>query len=334
MSRNTTTFSSKKIPVALLAALSLFLMTEAFLYSNRAALIKDYWNKFLINEHSLLDQKKDYDYLIVGDSIQKTGIDPVKVDDGLLNLGLPGGKPMSQYLLISRYLKHHKAPKAIFLYVDPEPPMDSLFVILRYFVSIPEAISIWNDLSWSEKEIFLMRYFASLDLRKTGLVRRVDYSGTNKEFIDAMLANRGYMPLPTAGDSIEPDYFKKHKERYQKKISFSKNDLKYLDKIISLCDSENIRVIFIGFVLPKELHDILEESGFNKNYWAFFRYLQMRYKKAYFVKENLMYLDNKYFGDRSHVNSEGSRLYTEYFKNRIFAPAKEISGAGAVKGGG
>ncbi len=331
VSKNTTIFSSNKLPAACVAALLLLILTEALIYVNRPLFIKDYWNKFLINEHSLIDQKRDYDYLIIGDSIQKTGIDPLKVDNDLLSLGLPGGKPMSQYLLLDRYLKTHKPPKAIFLYIDPEAPMDSLFVILRYFVSIPEAITIWRDLKWSEKQIYLMKFWASLDLRKTGLIKRAEYSGTNTKFLDTMIANRGYMPIPDADKSIGDDYFKNHKDRYQRAISFSKNDLKYLDKLTALAESKKIRVVFIGFVLPKELHDILEISGFNKSYWAFFKYLQVRYKKAYFVKQNIMFLDNKYFGDQAHVNNEGSEIYTEYFKNKIFMPMKAAIENIAVK---
>jgi hypothetical protein len=318
VSKDTTIFNFKKLPAGLLIAALLFITAECLVYLNRASFIKEFWNKFIINEHVLLDTHKDYEYLLIGDSIQKTGIKAVAVSDKLLSLGLPGGKPMSLYLLLDRYLKTHKPPKAIFLYVDPEPPHDSLFVILRFFVKIPEFISIWPDLTWKERQIFIMRYWASLDLRKVGLTKRDDYPYSNRKFIDELKKNQGYMPSPRSNISIGDRYFADNKGRYQEEVSFSENDLKYLDKFMNLASSKGIRVIFLGFLVPRELYDILEEKGFNSNYISFFNNLRKRYPQAYFDSNPILYLDNKFFGDPSHVNDLGSEFYTEYFKNQLF----------------
>ncbi|MFA6143005.1 MAG: DUF1574 family protein [Candidatus Omnitrophota bacterium] len=318
MFKNITTSSFKGLPVGLLAAAVLILLTESFIYSNRAELTKDYWNKFLINEHVLLDSPGDYDYLIMGDSIQKTGIRPLLVDEKCLNLGLPGGKPMSLYLMLNRYLKNHKAPKVIFLYVDPEDQHDSLNVILRYFVNLPEFISIWKDLTPSERQIFITRYLASLDLRKVNLTKRVEYTGSNKTFVEEMKANRGYMPLPNPGSAIGENYFVKDRSRYQSHLSLSKKDMKYLGKFMKLAASKNIKIVFLGFLLPRELYDIFEKTGFNQEYRAFYEGLKNRYPEWNYVKDPIYVLDNQYFGDRSHLNNAGSELYSGYFKDEIF----------------
>lgn len=320
MRKSITISSFRKIPGAFLVVFILFLLTEWIIYSNRPNLIEDYWNKFLINEHALLDLPGDYDYLIMGDSIQKTGIYPIPVSDNILNLGLPGGKPMGLFLLLERYLKGHNPPKAIFLYVDPEDTGDSIFVILRYFISNLEFISIWKDLTWGERRIFIMRYWASLDLRKVDLTIRDKYPYSNAVFVKHMIENRGYMPSPRAGKSIGDNYFLTHKERYQNQISISKRDMKYLDRIIDLASSKNIKIIFLGFLLPEELYDILEKTGFNSDYTSFFEILKQHYPEAIFVKDPILYLENKYFGDASHVNNSGSKIYTMYFKNQAFTP--------------
>ncbi|MBU4488054.1 MAG: hypothetical protein KKI13_03175 [Candidatus Omnitrophica bacterium] len=292
----------------------LFLLTEWFLYSNRAELIDDYWNKFLINEHVLIDMPGDYDYLIMGDSVQKTGINPILVSEDILNLGLPGAKPMGQFLMLERYLKKHKPPKAIFLFVDPERSYDSLLVILRYFVDMPEFVSIWGDLNWEERRCFMMRYWASLDEREVRRVERDKYGQSNAVFINDMEKNHGYMPSPRANVAIGDTYFTEHTERYQKRISISKEDMKYLDKFMKLASSNDIKVVFLGFVVPTELHRILEKSGFNTDYLIFFRALQRVYPEAIFVDRPILHLENKYFGDMSHLNKEGSSVYAEYFK--------------------
>ncbi len=305
----------------MLLVLALIILTEGYVYYNRPDLITDYWNKFLINEPNLIDQPKDYDYLIMGDSIQKTGIDPTMISNNVLNIGLPGAKPLGQYLLLKRYLEKHKAPRAIFLFIDPEYEHDSLFVILRYFVNIPEFFAIWKDLTWEEREIFIMRYWASLDIRKVSLTERNKYPYPNEIFIDAMKKNQGYMPSPGTENSISNDYFSVDKEaRRQDKISITKRDMKYLDRLINLTHSHNIKVVFFGYFIPKELYDIFEKNGFIDSNARFINELKLRYPDALFAKDSIMFLDNNYFGDMSHLNKKGMKIYTDYFKDKIFIP--------------
>lgn len=319
MRKGITIFSFKKLPGGFIILLSLFILTEGFIYSIRPNLIDDFWNKFIINEHYLIDLPRDYEYLIMGDSLQKTGINPTKVSDRILNLGLPGSKPCGLYLMLKRYLKKHKTPKAIFLYIDPEPERDSFFVILRYFVTNLEFISVWRDLTWRERQIFMVRYWTSLDLRKVGLTVRDKYPNNNRIFVSDMKKNAGYMPAPRSQIAIADNYFSKTKERSnQDKISMSKRDIKYLHKFMRLAASYKIKIVFLGIAFPKELHDILEKTGFNNDYIAFVKALKWHYPDIYFVKDPVLFLENRYFGDPSHVNKNGSYIYTEYFRIAVF----------------
>ena len=324
MRKSTIIFNSKHLPIAFIVVLILFIATEAFIYSGRADLVKDFWNKFLINENELLKVKENYDYVIVGDSIQKTGINPLGVDGDIVNLGLPGGKPMSLFLLLNRYLKTHKSPKIIFLYIDPEDPHDSLYVILRFFVNVPELLSIWKDITWEERKVFLMKYWASLDIRKISIITRDVYPYSNKVFLETLIRNRGYMPSPRSEHSISNTYFIENGDRVTNDIHITEKDMKYLDKIVELAKSKDIKVVFLGFVMPRELYLIMKKTGFNEKYLKFFEKLKNRYSGTQSVNEPILYIDNKYFGDSSHVNKEGSKIYTEYFKNNIFGPATSI----------
>jgi hypothetical protein len=322
--RSITISSFKRLPGGLLIAAALILLVESVIYSSRPELVTDFWNKFLINEHVLVDVPGDYDYLIIGDSIQKTSINPTLVSDSLLNLGLPGGKPMGLYLLFKRYLEKHKAPKAVFLYVDPEDAKDSLFVILRYFVNVPEFMSIWKDLTWKERQVFLMRYWVSLDTRKVARIAKDNYPYPNSYFVKNMLKNRGYVPLLWAGTSIDDDLFRKTTDRVTDKVSFSRIDLKYLDKFMELARHRNIKVVFLGFFTPVELLAFLEKTGFNNDYKKFLVGLAKRYPDAYFEDNPISYMENRYFCDPSHLNNEGSKIFTEYFKNGIFKSCESL----------
>ncbi len=316
--------SFKRMPGGFMLLLILAVLTEWFVYSIRPILIDDFWNKFIINEHYLIDMPKDYEYLIMGNSVHKTGINPTDVSDKILNLGLPGSKPLGLYIMLKRYLRRHRPPRAIFLYVDPEPVYESFLVILRYFVNDPEFISVWNDLTWEERRVFVMRYWASLDLRQVGLVVRDRYPQNNKVFIENMKRNNGYMPSATFDKVIADDHFSKTKERCSHKLAITKRDMKYFDKFVKLAASNNIKIVFLGLILPKELHDIFEKTGFNNDYLTFIKVLKLKYPDIYFVEQPILYLENKYFGDQLHVNKNGIIIYTEYFKNQLFVPYSSL----------
>jgi|GEM_PF-3286344 hypothetical protein len=320
MPKHTTTSSFNKALAAVIACAVFVVATEWYIYANRPGIIKDFWSKFVINERLLIDQPKDFDYLIIGDSIQKTGIDPTRVAGDILCLGLPGGKPMGLYLLFKRYLSAHKPPKAVFLYVDPENAYQSLDSILRYFVTVPEALSVWGDLTPRERQVFITRYWASLDMRIMRTLMRDEYHGSNDLFVKDLIGNRGYMSAPRAENSLPEDSFNKNTPRVCDDISVSASDLKYLDKFMGLARGSNVKVVFLGFVVPEQLYRILAENGFTGKYRRFYEGLKSRYPDAGFVDEPVAYLPNRFFGDYFHMNKKGVSLYTEYFNDKVFAP--------------
>ena len=80
-----------------------------------------------------------------------------------------------------------------------------------------------------------------------------------------------------------------------------------------------------------DLHDIFEKTGFNDDYLAFVKVLKWKYPNCYFVKDPILYLENKYFGDSTHVNKNGSYVYTEYFKGQVFIPYSSMFEKGEVR---
>lgn len=320
MSKNTIISSFKKIPKGIILFAALFLATEFFLNIIRPQITTIFWNKFVSCEHTLMGMPRDFDYLLMGNSIQKTGIDPTQVSDDLLSLGLPGAKPLGYYLLLSRYLERHNPPREIFLSLDPEDVRATMIVILKYFVTWPEYRHLWNDLTWEERVHFPLKYWASLDERMMTVSLKSAYIMPNKMFKEALRRNHGYIPLPSDNLSIDEDYFAQTGNRPEKTISMDDRDRLYLDKFISLARSHNIKIILMGSVVPKELYEIQEKTGFNRQWREFLDFIKVRYPDTIIVKDPILVLDNKYFADMSHVNREGRAIYTSYFKNQVFIP--------------
>ncbi len=318
MRANIITSSFKAFPGFAILIAAVFL-TEAYVYANRPNLVNDYWNKFLINENAVVELSGNYDALILGNSIQKTGIRTDLLGDAkVLSLGVAGAKPMAHYLLFKRYLRHHAPPKIVFLYVDFEDQRDSFFVALRYFVGFREFLEVFGDLSWEERRVFLGRYFATLDLRKVGLRGKRDvYPGPNGLFVRRMAENRGFMPAPRAGGSLAADYFSTNKERLLQKASFSARDRRYLDKLAALAEFHGVKIVLIGIPVPAAVKEALDTSGF----WEDYRTAMERFRASRPSVESALEItafDNSYFGDMSHLNDKGSAAYTETFRKNVY----------------
>ncbi len=306
----------------------LFMATEMFLNLIRPSLVSRFWNKFIVNEHTLVDMPRDFDYLLMGDSIQKTGIEVTLVGDDILNLGLPGSKPASLYILFKRYIEKHNPPKAVFLFLDPQEPHESMKLTLKYFVKWPEFISLWKYLTWDERAHFMLRYWVSLDERLVTDPLGQFYLKPNRVFQEELRQNHGYMPLPNQDLTIKDDYFVTSGMRPEKSVSTTKRDFIYIDKFITLARAHHVKIILLGNILPKELYDIAEKTGYNLQWLAFLDILKGRYPDVERVKEPILFLEKKYFADMSHVNKNGRVIYTAYFKNQVYIPFTRLLNSG------
>ena len=316
MRSNIFTTAIKKAPAFFLAATLIF-ATEAFVYANRPALVRDYWNKFLIDEPALLENPGSYSQVLLGNSTQKTGVRAAEIGPDFLALGLAGAKPMAHYLLFERYLKKHPAPKTMYLFIDGEDQADSLLVILRYFADLPEFLSVWRDLSWKERSVFLSKYFATLDFRKVSLRRRTEYSGSDQEFRQKMTENQGFMPAPDYPVDITDDYYELTGHRTDAKIVFDGRDDKYLGKLLTLARAKGTRVVLVPMLVPQGLMPHLMESGFAAKYGELLDGVKKRFPETTMPRELFVVMPNSYFEDPDHLNEQGSVMLTEYFRSKV-----------------
>jgi hypothetical protein len=68
---------------------------------------------------------------------------------------------------------------------------------------------------------------------------------------------------------------------------------------------------------------MLKKTGFYDDYKEFLQTLKRDYPDAYFVEDPTPYFDNRFFGDLMHLNGEGAKIYTEYFKDKVYIPFSE-----------
>jgi hypothetical protein len=138
-----------------------------------------------------------------------------------------------------------------------------------------------------------------------------------------MTVGKGYMPSPTAGRELAPDFFAAHPDhpRLQAHVTVTPRDRKYLSKILELAASKGIRVVLLGMVVPEELNRVFETNGFFGEYRAYLSELEAAHPLVVPPAADVWVFDNADFGDFQHLNDRGSELYTRRFKTEIFDPA-------------
>ncbi|MCG3176812.1 MAG: hypothetical protein MOGMAGMI_01776 [Candidatus Omnitrophica bacterium] len=312
-------FTSSSKPLRAPAAWALAALTilgvEAWVYAHRADMISDYWNKFLINERWAVELPWT-PRVVMGNSMQKTGLDPRRISDDLTLLGVPGAKPTGIEMLLERYLDtHRRGPETLYLYIDPEDTLEQTSVILRYFASVSDALRIWGELTPYERWAFIGRYFATLDLRimSRDAGSRPKFIGHNDYFIAFMKDGRGYMPAPHAGRSIDPDYFVRDPWRVTVGYSFPEREWKALGRVLGRCRERGIRVVLLSTIVPRTVAKAWRENGFVQKYDDLRTRIRQVYPEVAWEGPAVVAYPDGLFGDYGHLNTRGVRFYSSRF---------------------
>lgn len=103
-----------------------------------------------------------------------------------------------------------------------------------------------------------------------------------------------------------------------KKFSISNNQMKYISKIIQLCEQNNSELIFVTAPVS---NSVLSKI---KNYGAIHSAIasiasknNIKYLDFNLVNVNTSMFDDRDFRDKNHLNYTGSRKACEYFVNRM-----------------
>lgn len=103
---------------------------------------------------------------------------------------------------------------------------------------------------------------------------------------------------------------KKQVAKKLNKTQLSEYDLEYLDKIIALCQDNNIRPCLIR----SPYHPKFQVEQYE---WDFKNLLNTRYKKTLFFDFKNFSLDNSEFADLQHLNYKGAAKYSKWFNKYI-----------------
>ena len=258
----------------------------------------DYYYINFSNRTVINSIKKDYDILILGDSRVKGNIIPSQLDSSLgmssINLGIPSSNPLEILTMLKLYLHYFGKPKIVLVEIYNRINQLSADKLSRQgFLQYYNSDIISSYFNYSEDVKFykipLYRYTKYRDLGW-----REFYKTIFKNYNSSFLNDKGYAPR---------DY-KEFDNNFinTKNAKLDLNNL-HIDSIISLCDNEEIKLVF--FTSPVFLNqnsDLINKLE---------RYLPNYLNQTDIIKEK------KYFNDNTHVNHDGAKIQTTHLSKYI-----------------
>ncbi len=265
-----------------------------------------------------VDQTRDV--VILGDSRAMADIVPEMLGDNYVNLGFGGATPIEMYFTLQDYVNHNGAPEEVMIMFAPfhYSYMDNYKTRTIYFnhLSFSQALEVnrkgksLDALSCKEvstSEIY-SRYLGLPDGYLPALINSnvCGRLAVNRQLYDEQINKRGhalYGKDPGNGDvNYEAGYENMKRDGEHLLITY------YFEALLKLCSANGIKTTILQPPMNEASHDALKKS-YVREYTSYMTQLANDNPDIVFELEIPRY-ENRYFGDPSHLNEEGARVYT------------------------
>lgn len=262
------------------------------------------------------NKNKDIDILILGDSRTMAGIIPKKLKGNTLSLALGGGTPVESYLILEEVINKKIRVKNLIIAISPYHYMvqDSFYNRSVYFdlfdkESLKKVIE--NDKKYEKrgyiKELSKIEY-----LKKPFLYGKQLFNyqkNRNIKILEKTKLEKGHSFFGLAEESNGETFESGYKEFEVLPVHNF-----YMNELIKLAEKNNINLIIEQMPINEATF-----KNINKNFIINFKKYMQSLKEKNNLKNvnlNIWYMENKYFGDVSHVNSNGADIVTEKLKSK------------------
>lgn len=299
--------------------------------------------RFMDGEYAWYENNRQYalqsdEYnkiLITGDSTGKSAWIPLDFSQDTYNYALGGTTPIEEYYFLREYLQHHPAPEYLFYTTSAAhfKRADTLWDRSVYFhrmdindvhdfLQTLEASGDYSAIKGNNSESDLMLYATYSPLKYStafvmGLLFRGRYE-ENNEKMTSVKADKGYNQFGKAEYCNDTNYYVDYD-------SFQESEIidYYFRKMIELCEENDIHFIFQNPPLNVASFNGLNDQ-FVSDYKAYLSGIQKDYPDIDVDLELYCY-DGSYFGDKTHLNERGAKLFTSKMRekyNYIFEEAQ------------
>ncbi len=257
--------------------------------------------------------------LFLGDSRLNAGIDLSQIPNSW-SFASGGSTPVEMYFVLEKYLENYNKPDTIFLSISPRFLSEILafwdYGVRNDFITTNNFIEIekYNNkaLGFCPKGKFLLYKLNFINFYQSDFfTNRVFLAKEkNEQMLKYILNHNGQRFHESLQDSCsEPN----HETNFTEFIPSEVFDY-YFNIIFETCQKQQIFISFEAMPMNSTSEKKLNKN-FIKDYQKYIQNYQKKYPEFY-ISDTLLYYNNLYFGDKSHLNIKGQKKYTEYFRKR------------------
>lgn len=116
----------------------------------------------------------------------------------------------------------------------------------------------------------------------------------------------GYIPLY---GEMGSDFYNTEVDHEEEELKLDKVKEKYLNKFVSLCKQNNIKLYFA----------VSPTANYSSDIYLYAKELSKRHKipLIYYPQENSPFDNTRYFQDSSHMNDSGAHVYTNIIISKL-----------------
>jgi len=301
---------SALITFMILYSISLFVVQKYQLYYESREYPMWVHVKRLINTESETKQK----LILIGDSRAKAGYEPALSEDNTLNLTVGGSTPIEGYFILQTFLRNNPVPSALVLSYSPlhlthgmyfwERTVKYDFLTDNELAKITDDLVEYNDPGVGEvNQIWKYKYLTSMYISSVVQGIKKKRWIINKKVKHDLVSSKGHAYFGTREGTTSLNGEVKFAN------NFKRSELihYYFVKLIELAKSKSIKVYWYTMPFNQASCEVVSSDLVNN----FNKYIDFVEKKTKFsVIKKIHCMDNRYFGDGSHVY-KGSELTTK-----------------------
>ena len=264
--------------------------------------------------------------LVLGDSRAMADIIPEMCGDSYVNLGMGGATSIEMYYTLKHYIANNGVPGKIFIMFAPfhYSYMDNYRTRTMYFhhLTFREAMEVYGQArtaaadgappkSFEEIDTaaVLSNYLRSPSVYLPALInsRAVGRLDDNRSRYAEQVNARGHALYGTMDGCDYLNYEASYE--HMEKGGDHRLITAYFGRLLQLCSSNGIETVVLQAPMNRASYDMLD-ADYVSEYTSYMKVFASEYKDITFETDIPCY-DNGYFGDSSHLNDSGARLYTE-----------------------
>ena len=266
-------------------------------------------------------ETKDETVLILGDSRAMAAIAPKEMGDNVYNLSCGGVTAIEMYYTLEQYILNNGVPKEVYIMFSPfhYSYMDNYKTRTLYFryLDIKDAFALKNlgesfeaeSLNEADRWDIIGMYLGLPSEYLPALTnsRFFNRYSANKESFNNLVEERGHGLFGKSEGCDELNYETNYEE--MKMDGEYRVLYLYFDKLLSLLEDNGVKTVVLQAPMNRASFDCLHES-YVEEYSHFIEQMSLKHKGIMFEKD-IFAMDNRYFGDASHLNKKGALEYTK-----------------------